>query len=429
MDTFGLTEPVFNIYTIWGMIWVMGLGLVPLAFVAIRAALRSLDPALEDAGRISGKGIRPVIFRITLPLIFPAILSIFLLTFIISFEAFETPAMIGIPGNIDVYMGVIYFSIASKIPPDLGLATSQATVILLITMILVYLYRRSTKRAEKFAVITGRGYSPRIMKIGKWRYLGLGILLSYFIVNIILPFFTLFLVSLKTFWAPRDIFGNLSFDNYLDLPAFGNILQSFINSILVSSVSATIAILAATLLAYYSLKSKIKHKGIIEGISMLPISFPGLVLGVGLLWAFITLPIYGTVWILILAFIIKYIPHGIRFISEPLLQIHKDLEDASRVSGGSIGYTLRRIVLSLLRPAMLGGWIYVAMITFRELGTVVLLVSPQNQTISFTLFNMWYTGYIEKAVAASMVLILAVLILISAIMIISKARLRIQPSR
>ncbi|MFQ6134362.1 MAG: ABC transporter permease [Nitrososphaerales archaeon] len=428
MDTLGLSAPPFNIYTLWGMIWVMGLALVPLAFVAIRGALVSLDPALEDAARVSGRGVRPVIFRITLPLIFPAILSIFLLTFIISFEAFETPAMIGIPGNIDVYMGVIYYSIASRLPPEHGLATSQAMVMLAITMIMVYLYRRSTKRAEKFAVITGRGYAPRIMKIGKWRYFGLAILLTYLFVNIILPFFTLIIISLKSFWNPRDLFGNLTLQNYADLLTHESLLPSFFNSILASSVSATIAVLVASIIAYYSLKTRVKRRGVLEGVSMLPISFPGLVLGVGLLWAFITLPIYGTIWVLIIAFIIKYIPHGVRFVSVPLLQIHRELEDASRISGASILYTLRRIVLALLRPALLGGWVYVAMISFRELGTVVLLVSPQNQVISFTLFNMWYIGYVEKAVAASMVLVAVLWSLVIIGSLISKARLRFQPT-
>ncbi len=428
MDNLSLASPPFNIYSLWGMIWVMGLGLVPLAFIAIRAALVSLDPALEDAARVSGRGVRHIIFRITLPLVFPAILSIFLLTFIISLEAFETPAMIGIPGNVDVYMGVIYYSIVSQIPPEYGLATAQATVMLLLTMIMVYLYRRATRRAEKFAVITGRGYSPRVMKIGKWRYLGLAILLAYFFINIILPFFTLTLASLKSFWNPRDLFGGLSLSNYLALTAQGNILQSFFNSIFVSSISATLVVLVASILAYYSLKTRVKRKGIIEGLSMLPISFPGLVLGVGLLWAFITLPLYGTIWVLIIAFIIKYIPHGIRFVSEPLLQIHRDLEDASRVSGGSVLYTLRRIVLALLKPALLGGWIYVMMITFRELGTVVLLVSPQNQVISFTLFNMWYIGHVEKAIAASMLLVAALWIFVIVGILISKVRLRFQPT-
>lgn len=428
MDTFGLPGPVFNIYTLWGMIWVMGLGLIPLAFVGVRAALVSIDPALEDAARISGKGIKQIIFRITLPLIFPAILSVFLLTFIISFEAFETPAMIGIPGGIDVYMGVIYYQIASKLPPDYGIATAQATVMLIVTMILVYLYRKSQKRAEKFAVITGKGYSPRIMKIGKWRYLGLGFLLTYLAVNIILPFFTLLMVSLNSYWNPRNLFGSLTLEHYLDLPAFTQIFSSFINSIIVSFGSATIAMLSASIIAYYSLRTRIKRKGLLEAVSMLPISFPGLVLGMGLLWAFIKLPIYGTLWILILAFVIKYIPHGVRFVSQPILQIHKDLEDASRVSGGSLLYTIRRIILPLLKPALLGGWVYIAMISFRELGTIILLVSPNNQLISSTLFTMWYSGHLEEAVAASLVLVAALWLLIIIWVIISKINFKFHPT-
>lgn len=428
METLGLPGPLFNIYTLWGMIWVMGLGMIPLAFVGVRSALVSMDPALEEAARISGKGIKQIILRITLPLIFPAILSIFLLTFIISFEAFETPAMIGIPGNIDIYMGVIYYQIASKIPPDYGIATAHATVMLVVTMLSVYLYRKSQKKAEKFAVITGKGYSHKIMKIGKWRYLGLAFLLTYLIVNIILPFFTLLMVSLNSYWNPRNLFGSLTLQHYSDLPAYTQIFSSFINSIIVSFGSATIAILAATIISYYSLRTRIKRKGLLEAVSMLPISFPGLVLGMGLLWAFIKLPIYGTIWILIIAFVIKYIPHGVRFVSQPILQIHKDLEDASRVSGGTLLYTIRRIVLTLLKPALLGGWVYIAMISFRELGTIILLVSPNTQLISSQLFTMWYTGHLEEAVAASLVLVASLWLIIIIWGLVTKIKFRFQPT-
>jgi len=405
VDLLHLPAPPFDVHSLAGMIWILGLGLVPLAFVGIRAALVSIDPTLEEAARVSGRGVRSVIFRITLPLVFPSIVSVFLLAFIISLGAFETPAMIGIPGNIRVFMGEIYYSVTSQIPPDYGLGTAQATILLSISMLAIYIYRRSTKRSERFAVITGKGYAPRLMKIGKWRYLSLSVLLVYLFINIILPFSTLLLVSFHPFWEPRDVFGNLSAKNYTDLAAYEALIPSFFNSVFSSSISATIAVFAASIMAYYALKTKVKGRGLIEGVGMLPISFPGLVLGMGLFWLFITLPIYGTIWVIVIAFLIKYIPHGLRFVSGPLLQIHKDLEDASRVSGASLLYTLRRIVMPLLKPAFLGGWVYIFMISFRELGTVVLLTSPSNQVISVTLFSMWSIGHVEKAVAASMVLV------------------------
>jgi len=426
----GLPTPLFNIYTIWGMIWVMGLSLTPLAYVGVRAALLALDPSLEEAGRISGGGIRSVIFRVTLPLVLPAILSIFLLTFIIAFEAFETPAIIGIPGNIDVYMGVIASSILYLNPPDHGLATSQSIIVFIITLLLVYLYRLATRRAEKFAVITGRGYAPKIMRLGKWRYAALAFLLAYLFTDILLPYFTLFMASLHTFWDPKNLFENLTVQNYLELTAYQSLIRALFNSIFISSVSATIALAAALLITYSSLRVRIKGGGLLEGLGMLPISFPGLVLGVGLLWAFISLPIgiYGTVFALILAYTIKYIPHGVRFLSEPLLQIHRELEDASRVSGASLLYTLRRIVAVLVRPALVGGWIYIAMISFRELGAAVLLVTPKTPVISAELYYIWSAGHVEHVIAASIVLIAVLWSIVIVGSAISKARLRFQPT-
>ena len=406
INTLGFSSAPFNIYSIWGMIWTSGLSLIPLAYVGIRAAMVSLNPALEDAGRISGAGIRQVISRITIPLVIPAMLSIFFLAFIIAFESFEVPAVIGIPGNVDVYMSAIAKSVLYRIPPNHGLATSQAIIMLIVTMLLVLLYRIATRRAEKFAVITGKGYSPRVMKLGKWRYVGVTILLIYLFVDIILPYSILFISSLHSFWHPKTLFEDLSFKNYMELPAYSNLLRGFFNSIFVSSISAFIAVLAAVFFTYYSLRSKVKGRGLLEGMGMLPIAFPGLVLGVGLLWAFISLPIgiYGTLWVIILAYIIKYIPHGIRFESEPLLQIHPELEDASRISGASLLYTIRKITLVLLKPAIIGGWVYIALITFRELGAAILLVSPGNEVISAVLYTMWAGGHIEHTIAAIMIL-------------------------
>ena len=406
INTLGFSSAPFNIYSIWGMIWTSGLSLIPLTYVGVRAAMVSLNPALEDAGRISGAGIRQVISRITIPLVIPAMLSIFFLAFIIAFESFEVPAVIGIPGNVDVYMSAIAKSVLYRIPPNHGLATSQAIIMLIVTMLLVSLYRIATRRAEKFAVITGKGYSPRVMKLGKWRYVGVTILLIYLFVDIILPYSILFISSLHSFWHPKTLFEDLSFKNYMELPAYSNLLRGFFNSIFVSSISAFIAVLAAVFFTYYSLRSKVKGRGLLEGMGMLPIAFPGLVLGVGLLWAFISLPIgiYGTLWVIILAYTIKYIPHGIRFESEPLLQIHPELEDASRISGASLLYTIRKITLVLLKPAIIGGWVYIALITFRELGAAILLVSPGNEVISAVLYTMWAGGHIEHTIAAIMIL-------------------------
>ena len=426
----GLKSALFDIYSIWGMIWVAGLSLFPLAYVGVRAALVSLDSSLEEAGRISGGGIKYVIFRVTLPLVIPAILSVFLLTFIIAFEGFDTPAMIGIPGNIDVYMVDIARSIIYMVPPNHGLAASQSIIVVFITFILIYLYRRAIKRTEKFVVITGRGYSPKIMKLGRWKYLGLAFLLGYLVVDIILPYFTLLMASFHLFWDPGRLFKNLTLQNYIELTTYPSFLTGTFNSILISVVSATVTIGVALLITYLSLRTKMKWRGLLEGLGMLPRVFPGLVLGVGFLWVAVSLPtaLYGTIFLLILAYIVKYIPHGVRFLSEPLLQIHRDLEDASRVSGASLLYTIRRIVVVIIRPALIGGWVYIALISFRELGAAVLLVSPGTPVISAELYRMWATGNVEHVVAASIVLIAVLWSIVIIGSVISKALLTIKPT-
>ena len=429
-DTFGLSSDfvLFNIYSMPGMIWVMGISLAPLAYLVISAAFYQMDPSLEESGRIAGMRLRTIVRKITIPLMMPAILSVFFLVFIIAFESFETPAMIGLPAGIDVFMSNIYQAIVWSIPPNYGLATANASILLVVTVTLIYLYRRATKRAEKFQIITGRGYQPRLMSLGRWKYFGTAILVGYVILHIGIVFSMVFLLSLQPFWDPHALFSRITFEHYAAVLGRSSISRALINSIIVSTITATVVVTMAALVSYISRKSKFKRRGFLEGVGMLPLAFPGFVIGLGFLWMFLTLPIaslvYGTLGVFVLAFLVKYLPHGIRFTSGAVMQIHNDLEESSAIAGAAWTRTVRKVTMPLLRPAMLAGWVYVFVVSFRELSSVIFLITARNQVLSTVLWDLFQNGSVELLAAASILLTIFLWSVVVIAMVIFRLKLR-----
>ena len=422
----GFADPLFNIYSLTGMVWVMGISLVPLAYLVISAAFQTMDPSLEETARISGSSLFSIFRKITIPLMLPAILSVYLLTFILAFESFETPAMIGLPAGIEVFMSQIYQAVVWSIPPSYGLGTAYASIILVITMTAVYLYRKATSRQEKFQVITGKGYQPGILDLGKWKWAGTAVLCFYVFVHIVVVFGMVLILSFQTYWDPNNLFGNMTLRNYETVISQRRIVSSLINSGVVSVVSATIVVIIAAILTYLSRRKNIRGAGLLEGFGTLPLAFPGFILGLGLLWTFLTIPIgiYGTVFVLMLAFLVKYMPQGIRFANGALIQIQDDLEESSSITGAEWTYTVRKIILPLLKPALISAWIYIFVLTFRELSSIIFLITPNNQVISAILWDLFVNGSVELLAATSMLLTLFLWIVVIAATIIFKVRFR-----
>lgn len=427
-DLLGLPADIaiFNIYSMLGMIWVMGISLVPTTYLVIYAAFTTMDSSLEEAARIAGSGLITVIRKVTIPIMRPAILSVFLLVFIIAFESFETPAMVGLPARITVFMSEIYQAISFSIPPNYGLGTAYATILLTVTVIMVYLYRWSTRRAERFQVITGKGYRPHIIHLGKWKHAATAILVSYVLLHVFLVFSTVFVLSLQPYWNPKDLISGITLQHYQLVLERSRIVHSLFNSIIVASIAASIVILMAALVAYISKKSKFRWRGAIEGISTLPIAFPGFVIGLGFLWTFLTLPlgVYGTIQVIVLAFLVKYLPHGIRFTTGAVTQVHTDLEESSAIAGADWITTVKTITIPLLRPAMLAGWVYIFVISFKELSSVIFLITPRNEVLASAMWDLWVNGSVELLSAASVLLTILLWSMVAVAMGIFRLRIR-----
>jgi iron(III) transport system permease protein len=410
------TDAVFvNIYTMAGMIWVDGLHYSPMAFLLMSAAFRSMDPALEEQAAISGASVPQVARRITLQLAWPAALGSLLILFVRSIESFEVPALLGLPVGIHVYTSSIYQAI-HQYPSQIGLAAAYAVTLLLITSLGIYAQSRLSSQGARFSTVTGKGFRPRTIDLGKWRYLTAAIFIVYFIVIVLLPFLVLLWSSTQKFYSAPSwaAFGRMSLDSYravLDYPQFASTVW---NSVMLAVASAGIIMLVSAVIAWIVVRTKMPGRWMLDNLASLPLVFPGLVLGLAIMvcYLYVDIGIYGTLWIMLVAYVTRFLPYGMRYNSASMLQIHKELEESAAMSGASWSMTFRRVVLPLLKPGLLAGFIYVMIVSIRELASSILLYSPGSEVVSIMIWELWQNGQYVELSALGVMLIVALFLLV-----------------
>lgn len=392
MKLFHLENAPFNVFSMAGMIFVEGTLWAPLVFLLMAAPLRSMDPALEEASTISGAGTLTTAYRITMKLALPSILSVLLLAFVRSMEAFEVPALIGLPAKVLLPITKIYIALTVSSTPEYGPASAYAMLLLLLVGAALYLYARATGAAHRFYTITGKGFRPRVLDIGRWRYLSTAYILIL-PAMIILPLIVLIWLSfLPFFMQPSwEALSRLTLANYARVFTATAALSSLKNGIVVSMVSATVAVMITMIVAWMVVRTKRAGRHVLDGLVSFPLIFPGLVLGLAVLRTYFVLPIpiYGTLWILVVAYIVRYLPYAIRFSYPSLLQIHVELEESARICGATWGNILRRILVPLMIPALLAAWIWIFLQSIKELSTAVLLAGPKTKVVSVVIFDLW----------------------------------------
>jgi iron(III) transport system permease protein len=420
---FGLESPPFNIYSMWGMIWVDGLHYSPMAFLLMSAAFRAMDPSLEESAVMSGSSILRTLWRITLRLAIPAIVATVLTLFVRAIESFEVPALLGLPAGIQVFTSAIYQAI-HQFPSQLGLASAYSVVLLLITSVGIYIQAKISSTGNKYVTVTGKGFRPRSIDLGPWRYLTTGIFLLYFLLIVILPFLVLLWSSLQKFYAPPSLeaLKHLSLDGYRYILGSSNILHALLNSLWMAMACATIVMLLSAVVCWVVVKTKIPGRWLLDNLASLPMVFPGLVLGVSIMIFYLTfdIGIYGTFWIILLAYITRFMPYGLRYNTTSMIQIHKDLEDSAGMSGAGWFKVFTRVILPLLKPGMVAGWIYVMIVSVRELSSSILLYSPGNEVISIVIWELWENGQYVELSALSVMFIMLLLVLVMVAQLIGK---------
>src|SRR5512145_42952 len=416
MYLFGLESPPFNVFSLPGMIWVHSVGQVPLAFLMMVAAFKSMDPSLEESALMSGANTWQTFRRVTLRLLMPTAGSVMLILFVRTLESFETPALIGIPARIYVYTSEIYLAF-NEYPPDYGRGGALAVGLLLLSAVGVWLYTRATKEGKKFQTVTGKAFRPRQFDLGGWRWAGFGFLTGYFLFVVLLPFLVLFWASFLPFFAAPswDAVSKLSLDNYRYLGGFRPFWDAMQNSIILSTLTATVAMVLTSLVAWIVYKSRLPGSWILDFLAFVPITIPGIVMGMALILLYVAfpIPIYGTIWVLLIAYVTRFIPYGMRAASGSILQIHSELEDAAAASGASWWESFKRVTLPLLRPGLAAGWFSICIVSFREFSTSVLLATGDSRVLSILLFTMFEQGQVAVVAAIGILMILTLMAIVA----------------
>ena len=416
-DWFGLERPLFNVYSLWGMMWVDGLHYSPMAFLLMTAAFRSMDPSLEESATMSGANIFQVARRVTLKLAWPAILATLLVLFVRSVESFEVPALLGLPVGIHVFTSAIYQAV-HRYPSQIGLASAYGMTLLAITSIGVYFVSKLSSRGGRYATMTGKGFRPRRIDLGAWRWAAAAVFAVYFLLIVALPFGVLLWSSFQKFYAipSWQALHNLTLDPYRFIFAYPNLGRTVWNTLVLSFGSATLIMLVTSVICWIVVKTKLPGRWLLDNVASLPMVFPGLVLGLSIMIFYLNVDIgvYGTMWIMFIAYVTRFMPYGLRYNTASMLQIHKELEESAEMSGASWGTTFVRVVLPLLKPGLVAGWIYVMIVSIRELSSSILLYSPDTEVLSITIWELWENGQYVELSALGVLFILALFVLVTA---------------
>jgi iron(III) transport system permease protein len=402
----GTDDVFFNLFSMPGMILVEGIEFAPAVFLLMLGPFRAMDPSLEESSATSGANPLSTFFDVTLRLSAPAIVSVLILTAVRTVESFEVPALIGLPGGVQVLTSEIWQTITYGLRPRYGAASAYGVVLIALVAVGIVYYSNLTRQASKYATITGKGLRPRMTDIGPWR-----IFTTLFVVLmpivILLPIGALLWESLQPYNAPPSLeaLGRITLSNYPAVFQSAQIIGALGNSFLVAGAAATATAIFCAIIAWLVVRTTIRGRGVLDFLASLTIVFPGLVLGVALLRTYVSLPlgVYGTLWILVLAFMSKYLPYGMRFTSPGLLRISRELEESSQTSGVGWLTTFRAIVLPLMMPSLAGAWVYIFLLAMKELSVALLLYSPGTRLLATMIWDQYQAGQYTQMAAFGIV--------------------------
>jgi iron(III) transport system permease protein len=386
---------IVNIYSFWGMVFVQALELVPLVYLLLAAAFQGMDPRLEEASSMTGAGNWRTLRRISLPLALPAVAAALLLLFLITIETFEVPLLMGTRAGVRVYTTEIFYD-TSRTPIDWGLASAYAMALLLVAIALLFLYFRLIRHGERYQTITGKDFRPRRIDLGAWRYLtcAVSLVLVFLITGV--PFLMMLYASLLPFYqVPSAVaFESMSFNNYWTLFHNAKTVVPMINSTILGPATATAVVLVVALVSYFVHKTRLRGRHILDLLAFAPIAIPSVVLGATLFWFYliVPLPILGTLFIIGLAYLTKYMPVALRFVSASMMQIHTELDEAAQVAGVSWARNFFKVIVPLLKPGLLAAWFWVMVHAYRELTIALMLARSQNRTAAVVIFDLWEEG-------------------------------------
>jgi iron(III) transport system permease protein len=397
-----------DFYSLWGLIFVFGIYYAPYVYMFTASALRNMDPSLEEAAEISGASAYSTLFSVTFPLIMPAIVSGMLLSFIVMLGIYGIPAVLGAPINLSVLTTYI-FKLTNWSPPLYNTAAAVAVILMVVTGALVYLQQRVLS-GRSYTTVAGKAYRPRSLDLGRWRWFTFGLALVYLLAVVVLPMLALIVAAFRKFMFIRDVaslfdmrqYSLMHFESIFDNPLT---MRSIYNAVEVGVITAVVGGALAFAIGYTIHRTNVVGRRSIDLVSTLPVAIPGLVVGVAYLWAWIGVPggLYGTIWILALAFIARFMPDTVKALSTSFLQIHRELEEAAWVCGKGMLGTIRTIVLPLASPGVLAAMTLLFVLAIRELGSSLFLYTSNTMVMSVLLLDYYEGGNLGKTAAFSLV--------------------------
>jgi iron(III) transport system permease protein len=419
MNAFHLSFPPLPINNVFGMGLVQGLALTSLTFVLVAPSLRTMDPALEEAARMSGASSRALLWNVTLPLILPALVAAAMYVAIVAVGAFDIPAVIGMGSRVYTFSTFMFVhAYPADGFPDYGTIAAGGALMIALALAMTFAYGHVLRRARSFAVITGKAYRPRLTHLGRWKGAAWAFVALYVCGAVVIPFVFALIYALLPFAEPLtfDVFAHMSFANFQKIP-WNLVLTGAIHTAQLVIVVPLAVVALSFAISWIVVRTTAPGRYILDGIAFMPHAVPGILFGIGASLAALfvlqkIVPIYGTVVLIGLVYTIGWISFGTRIINSSLIQIHSDLIEAGAMSGARAGSILREIVLPLVRPAAFGAWIYVVLLCVRELTLAAFVSTPKNITLPMVAWFLWNNGSIHAGAAVAIVVALALVPLV-----------------
>ncbi|WP_089175905.1 iron ABC transporter permease [Bosea sp. AS-1] len=415
-DTLGMPWLRADIYTAAGIVFVMSLHQVPFVYLTMRGPIAGMDPIYEEAANTAGARPHQVLLRVTLPLLGYSLISSFILTFVMTIEQFAIPALLGIPGQVTMLATQLYLLVRFT-PTDYGLAAAIGVALSLITGAAIWAQRRVTT-AGRLTTVTGKAGRLKLIPLGRWRWAANLLCFGFIFLGLIMPMIILIYTSVLKWFTVNPLEGMYTLRNYVFIWESASTVTSFTNTLIVSGVGAAVGVTLGVLCCYFTLRLKPRGYRTLDFIVSLPFGVPGVVLGLGLLWAYayLPLPLYGTLTLMIIAFVTRFLPYATETVGGQMVQIDKSLEEAAWVNGATRAQGIWRILLPLVTPSVQGAYFLLFMAFFREISSAILIYSVNTSVISISIWSFFEQANWGLASALAVVATLIIFVAMALIM-------------
>jgi iron(III) transport system permease protein len=407
---------VIDINTPYGIAWVMALLEGSVAFVMIGAVMKSMDPALEEASQVIGASRLGTMLRVTLPLVIPGVLGAAIFVFAEMLGSFAVALVLGTPNRYYVITTAIY-QLIQQYPPRIQIAAAMGTSLFAVMFLMLFLYRRIVT-AGSYVTITGKAFRPRVADVG----LLFGVCLLFLAVSVVLPIATLLFASVQKIAVAFPTADNFTLDNFRSAMSMNAAGSALTNSLILAFATATIGIGLMGLLAWLIYRSRLPGAGLIEYVVMFPQAVPRLVFAFGMMWAWLVfpIPIYGTLWLLLIAYLTVFLPLGVRTIAGVMLQVDKSLEECAQMCGASWAFRMRTVSIPLLVPGLVAAWLLLFIASVRELGASILLMGPHSKVITPAIVESWFGTASELTATLALIQTLVVAAAVAVLVVVTR---------